>query len=182
MKKIDNYKEYDKLHIYVKEGLVSNIIEYYKLLGWQFENKKENQRYEDIVDMSFYRPHNIENKDELQLMQVYMEEKLNALGKIKKRKHTLSTTLGLSSGILGLSMIVLGLLNVFNVFWFLGFIFGLIFSIAGGVLCISNSITLPKIIKKEKEKYQIQFDKINKELEEICQKAKTLTGVKDERK
>lgn len=182
MKKIDNYKEYDKLHIYVKDGLVSNIIEYYKLLGWQFENKKENQRFEDIVDMSFYRPHNIENKDELQLIQVYMEEKLNNLGKIQKQKHNFSTAFGLCTGVFALAMLILAVLNFLNVLTFLGLTFSIIFAVLGTILLVVSGILLPKIIKKEKNKYQVKYQQINKELEEICQKAKALTGVKDERK
>lgn len=181
MMKIDNYKEYDKLHVYVKKGLSSNIIEYYKLLGWQFEKKSENERYEDIVDLSFYRSHNIENKDELQLTQVYMEEKLNALGKIQKRKHSISTALALCFGVIGVSFLALGILTILNILYFLGLAVGITLTALGAILVIAGCILIPRIVKKEREKFDVNQEKLNKELQELCDKAKALTGVKDER-
>ena len=182
MMKTNNYKEFDKLHVYVKKGLSSNIIEYYKLLGWQFENEKENERYEDIVDLSFYRSHNIENKDELQLMQVYMEERLNALGKIQSRKHSISTALALCFGVIGLGFLTLGILSILNILTFLGLAVGITLTALGMILLISGSIFIPKIIKKEREKFNVNHERLNSELDELCKKAKALTGVKDERK
>ena len=69
MQQID-YENYDTLNLYVKKIKAEEIKERYKNFGWILFNEQENATYEDILDLTFTRPHKIENKDELQLMQV----------------------------------------------------------------------------------------------------------------
>ena len=69
--------EYDELRLYVKKTKKDEIVNHYKVFGWNLVSINENKRYEDIVDLEFKRPHKIKEKDELQLLQVYMEENVN---------------------------------------------------------------------------------------------------------
>ena len=175
MKNID-YNKFDSINVYVKGTLTEEIIESYKLLGWQLTEENENKKYEDIVDLTFIRPHNIENKDELQLTQVFMEEKINRLSKIKRHKHSFSFSLGLSYAVFGFALLCLGILSVLNVIKDLGVTFGAILLSLGGILLVFGGILIPKIFKKEKVKYEKERSQLEKELHEICQKATTLTG------
>ena len=176
MMKNNNYKEFDSLTLYVKTTLTEKIIEYYKLLGWNLVEKHENVYYEDINNLTFSRPHKIENKDELQLMQVYLEDRLNNLSKIERFKHAKSTSFGLIFGIIGVAFSVLGILNIVSVLTFLSLATSIVFTSVGGIFLILCPIFIPSIVKKERLKFEIEFTKLNSEIEEICQKASLLTG------
>lgn len=174
MKTINN--ERDSLTLYVKRTLANEIVEYYNILGWELDEERDNKRYEDIVDLVFSRPHKIENKDELQLFQVYMEERINKLAKLGKYKHTLTTSLGLCFGVIGLALIAFGLLISLNVLHILNLIFGICFASAGLIIVVTGSCIIPRIFKKENEKYSTERAIIESELKAICQKASTLQG------
>ena len=62
--KINDYINYDSLKLYVKKNKSKEIIEHYKLFGWELAEEFENKKYEDILDLTFCRAHKIENKDE----------------------------------------------------------------------------------------------------------------------
>ena len=173
--KTDNYNEYDKLKLYVKKKKSNEIIKNYDAFQWKLIERAENVIYEDIEDLTFVRKHKIENKDELQLLQVYMEERLNEAGKLERNKYSKTTSFGLCFGIIGALLILLGTLCCINVFNFM--------PMAGGITCISMGVILiiglvflPKIIKREKTDYSLNIKEINEQVEEICNKAKLLVG------
>ena len=60
-KQIDNYKDFDKLSLYVKKYKAEEIIKHYKNFNWKLVSESENKKYEDIVDLTFIRKHKIEN-------------------------------------------------------------------------------------------------------------------------
>ena len=83
MEKIDSNK-FDTLNLFVKKIKRQDVVDTYTSLGWKLLTEKENDRYEDIIDLTFLRPHKIQNKDQLQLMQVYTEDNLNEIAKLEK--------------------------------------------------------------------------------------------------
>ena len=120
MMKIDNYKEYDTLTLYVKKNKSTGIIKHYKIFGWELVEEADNNMYADLVDLTFIRSHKIKNKDELQLQQVYMEETLNKLGKLDKFKHAKSASVGLSVGTIILAFIVFAvIINIKPYYYFI---------------------------------------------------------------
>lgn len=100
----------DNLHLYAKKSKLNLVEECYESLGWQKTAQEENKRYDDLVDLSFERPHKINNKDDLQLLQIHMEHHLNKLGRIERRKYFKSLIFGVSLCILGLYMLLSGVL------------------------------------------------------------------------
>lgn len=166
----------DSLKIFAKKGKCADIVEKYNCFGWKLSEKSENDRYEDIVDLTFARPHKIENKDELQLFQVYMEDDLNAIAKLERNKHAMATAFGLFFFPVALILIGFGILFCLNILPVLGLIGGICFCAVGVIIAAVAGILLPKIIKKEKTKFEQSHGKLNKQLEGICEKAKGLTG------
>lgn len=178
MKTID-YNKYDTLKIYANKSKRDEIIYHYNLLDWEVYEEVDNAKYEDTIDITFIRPHNIDNKDELQLLQVYMEERLNGIAKCEKDKYAVSLAFSLSTGVIGLAFVLVG------IFAFLGYllpmrnIVGVISMTLGVVLLTIFAILLPILIKKDRIKYDTNIAKLNKEVDEICDRIITLKGGKD---
>ena len=146
--KINDYINYDSLKLYVKKNKSKEIIEHYKLFGWEVLEEFENKKYEDILDLTFCRPHKIKNKDELQLLQVYMEERLNEQAKIEKHKHSKTTSIGLCLGVIGVGLITLGLLACLKVIMFVSLIGGILLAVSGSIFAFA--VTKPTAIHKNK--------------------------------
>ncbi|MBQ9790013.1 MAG: hypothetical protein IJW24_00250 [Clostridia bacterium] len=145
-------------------------------------SKSENLHYEDLLDLEFSRPHKIEHKDELQLKQVYLEEKLNTIGKLEKHKHSKSTSFGLVAGLFSMALIVLSMI------WFVHFQTLKDILIAGLMAAVSitfivlETIILPKLIKRENNEFVKKHKTIIKEISEICFYAQSLLGGEHEQK
>lgn len=167
-----NIFEYDKLNIYAKKQKSEEIIERYKCFNWTLDTETDNDKYEDLQDLTFSRPHKIKNKDDLQLMQVHMEENLNLIGKLEKYRHARSQTFGLCVGGIGFACLVIAIwLLVIHNFVPAVILLGITLGCA-----ILVAIFLPKILKKEKNNYEFHHKRLETEVNEICEKAKTLSG------
>ena len=169
----------DKLTMYVKKSKVDHIVQQYSAFGWDVVDQTENKKYEDIVDITFSRPHTIQNKDHLQLLQVYMEDGLNRMGKLENNKYPVTISLGLCAGVLGLLMLVLGGLFAFSILPVLGIIGGCIMAFLGLALLILGSIAIPKVFRKEVRKYQKMHAILEREIKDIVKEAKALRGGQD---
>ena len=182
MMKTNNYNDYDKLTIYVKKDKVDAILQKYEVFSWEVEDKKENSRYDDILDVTFCRPHKIPYKDELQLMQVYMEEEINTLAKKERHKHNKSTAVGLGCGLPGLAILVFGILNFFKLFPPMGLIVGILCTVIGLGATIFTSFVLPKMVKTENADFLGSCKTHNANIDKICNQVKTLLGGDDDAK
>lgn len=174
--KTNKTNDFDTLTLYVKKLKANEIIEYYKTFGWVLENETENKKYEDLIDLTLKRPHQIENKDELQLMQVYMEEKVNKIGKIEHHKHSKTTAFCLFFGVIGLFMLIVGVFSLLNIIKDVNFIVSIVFSVIGSVFSLLTAICTPIIYKKELLNFQITHKNLSKELKQILDKASLLVG------
>lgn len=170
------YNEVDTLKLYVKTNKADDLKKSYSYFGYTLTNESPNSKYEDIVDLEFERPHKIPNKDELQLLQVYMEENVNKLAKTEKNKHSKSTSFGLCFGICCLAFILLGAYLVLKVSTLLGLIFGVVSIILGIAVGIVTTIVTIEILKKEKVSFEETQKQLTSNTSEICAKAKKLVG------
>lgn len=178
--KINDYKNYDSLTLYVKKEMLEEITNRYLIFGWEVSDKKENTTYEDIIDVTFVRPHKIKNKDDLQFYQVHMEETLNDSAKLDRNKNSKTTVFGLCIGAIVVALIWFGVSFFIQKTTTLQFIVGIVMIILGILLLVLELIYLPKLYRKEKQDYINKKQKIETELEEICNKAKKLTEGKNE--
>lgn len=172
----NNYKDYDTLNLYVKENKVQEIINNYQVFGWQLIAEKANKMYADIVDLTFIRPHKIDNKDELQLQQIYMEERLNELGKLNKQKHARTTSFGLCFGVILLALLVLGVMLSFNVNNILGKICGYVVVVIAIVLLAFELKIINRAYKNEQLVFKQKQDVLQAQITMILTKVKQLRG------
>lgn len=163
-----DYKNLDKLDIYAKKEKVDMVVDGYQSFGWELIENKENHKYEDTCELTFVRPHNIANKDELQYRQIEMENIMNSMGKIERNKVARTTTSYLCLGILSAIFIVMGIFTLLNSLSPLNIILA-IASFVAGILCTLLTIFLTiKIYKREREHYKSS----HKELEDSLAKLK----------
>lgn len=172
--------EYDNLTLYVKKTKAEDVVKHYHKFGWELVSNEENKRYEDIVDLAFKRPHKIEEKDELQLLQVYMEENLNKTAKLERNKYSKTTAFALFFGVIGLTLFVLSVLNAVKVLNWYGLVTLIILGSVGLVFLIITAIFTPMLFKKDKINFNLQKNNLSEELSIICKKASILTGGKYE--
>lgn len=176
-----DYKNFDYLTLFVKKTKVDGIIKCYKSFGWDIEEKREDEKYDDTLVITFRRTHKIKNKDRLQLLQVRVEAKLNELGRCEKYKLSKSLIFGLSAGIGLILLLSLGIFlmvqqtSVFSQFG------GIVITIVASVLFVLMLIKLNQMIKQDNEKFIESVKNINLEINAICDVAKKLVEVnKDE--
>jgi len=174
--KRNKFKDVDRLILYVKLNKVDKIVEHYKLLGWELVEKAENNKYEDLIDLTFERDHKIENKDELQLLQVYMEDKLNDIGKTERRKHAKSTAMSLVLGPLTLAAILCGLILIFEMKGVAVWVSAAVLFVFALINIILMAVFLPITIRREKNLFQERTVMLEAELDKICKQAKILLG------
>ncbi|MBQ8749292.1 MAG: hypothetical protein IJW32_06025 [Clostridia bacterium] len=170
-----NYNDYDTIKLYVKKSKQDSIIRHYQILGWQVYETQDNNKYDDIVDLTLIREHKIKNKDELQLLQVYMEENFNETAKLEKEKHSKTTILGLCFGVFSLSLIVLGVLTLLKVLT-LDLFAGIALLVLGTLIAISQAVILPRLVKNENAKFRDKLKEKEVELHLISEKIISLTG------
>ena len=175
-----NNNEYDYLTLYAKKIKVKEVIEHYQIFGWELVNESENYRYEDILDLSFVRPHKIKNKDELQLQQVYMEEKLNEIGKCEKHKNSKSVSFGLCIGVGVLLLLALSINMFIKMNTTSQLVFAIIFASLSVILLILELVFLPKIYKKENLYFKTKTESLNQELINLFNHVKKLSEVNNE--
>lgn len=165
----------DYLELYVKKTKAQHLVDQYRLFGWTLERSRENAHYEDLVDLTFSREHNIPHKDDLQLLQVYMEERINATAKKEHNKHALSTSLGLCLGVLGLAMIVLGILILTQILPY-KLAAAVVLLGLGSASVVLTAIFIPKIVKKENRSFKAFYDKNMIKIAQINDTVKSLLG------
>ncbi len=174
-----NYREFDYQTIVAKKDKVDEVIKRYDCLGWKAIEFSEHDQYANLIEIEFSRKHFIKNKDDLQLLQIYIENDLNQIGKAEKYKHSKTTALGLLLGVFLVCLLTSGisllcLMNTLTV-WIVSSVL-LFLALVSGVF---ELIYLPKVYRKEKVAFSEKIEKFNAELDVACAKAKDLTGEKD---
>ena len=170
------YNDFDTFKIYVKKIKAEEVKNNYQSFGYTLISETPNERYEDILNLEFERPHKIKNKDELQLLQVYMEENVNELAKLERNKPSKSTAFDLFFGALCLAFVALGAYFVLKIQTILGLIFGVISIIFGIAIGIVTTIVSIEISKQEKKTFNEKQTNLTENTIKICDEAKKLLG------
>ncbi len=164
--------EMDKLTICVKKQKVEEVIQSYEVFGWEVSQQVENSRYDDIVDVSFLRPHFIDNKDELQLQQVYMERLLNSIGKIEKMANAKTTLFGLVTGLLSVAVLVIGIMLIVNS----ALVGGIVLTSLGGVAIVVFGMCCVKMHIRETFDNNLKKEQLTSQLNDILKDVSKLIG------
>lgn len=176
-----DYQNYDYIEIIAKTDSADEIVNSYSILGWTENYRKEDRKYNDVIHISFSRPHKIENKDRLQLLQVYYENVLNDKAYLEEKKHFksrifISLVIAMAMALLcGIGTLVFLLSPILSYI-----ISGLvILALALGLFFIIKRIR--KLIKHEKLIFENKNNEFDIKIKEIMQEVKALRGINYEK-
>lgn len=157
-----------------------NLREKYKLFGWTETEIKDDSLYSNVVHVSYYRPHFIDNKDDLQLLQVRMESEINNLSKADMYKHLRSA---LACSLVAIMAILLVAAAVVAPLVNLTALHIAVCSFCGlcAVLCLIFGIMwVINIRRNENQKFFNLRERTSESITAICIRAELLSGVKNE--
>lgn len=167
MKEID-FKKYDRIDVYAKKERVDIIIKCYQAFYWELYEQCDNPLYADTDNLTFIRPHKIENKDELQYSQIEMENTLNSIGKLEKYKHSKSTVLGLCFGLLSALLLAMAIVFSVNNPLHLGVVLCILSWTAFTTCATATAIITTKKFAWENKFFEIKNEELKQKLFEIC--------------
>ncbi|MBD5632517.1 MAG: hypothetical protein HDP34_04740 [Clostridia bacterium] len=174
-----DYKKYDYINVSVKEKRAEELEEMYSAFLWEQTACEEHSRYYDIYNYTFRRPKKIQNKDDLQYLQVGAEKIFNKMDKLSREKHAFSSVFGLTMGILGVALIAGGitLLCLFSTLLYI--ISAVLFIVAGVAVCVLGAVVARKLFIRENNRYKIVYSADERQIIEICKQAMALTESND---
>ena len=176
-----DYTNFDYLHLTVKREKLDDVLSHYRALRWDDYEQKEDKIYGNIVHISMRRPHKIENKDKLQLMQVYLEQAWNTIGNAENNSHPKTLIFGLTTELIATALLMAGI----YLFLLISFTWGIVFMAVGAaafVICIAFTVILYRRESKELNKKLERAEKGLALFTEYTQSAKTAvtTGTAEE--
>ena len=173
--------EDDTISVKSKRQAAEHIIERYGHFGWTLTDKTDDKLYENIVHLTFSRPHSIENRDELQLLQVRLEIAYNAMGHLSAKIPARATLLSILFGLLALGYIAVGILMFLLLSGTVSVILGVFLCATASAFAAAGVFVVRRVYKKDSEKYSALIGEQVQKIEELCAAAKSLRG-EDEQK
>lgn len=171
-----NLFEEDTISVQGKKQASEHIIKRYGDFGWQLTEKKDDKLYGDVVHMKFTRPHFIENKDELQLLQVRLEIAYNKTGKLARKSTARTAVLSTVSAILAAAFAAGGIVLILLLGGLIPLICGSVLCAVGAVIAVVGGIFSHRVYKKDKTKFALLIEKEVEKIENLCKCAKELRG------
>ena len=171
-----NIFETDTIAIRSKKQAAEHIVERYGNFGWKLTEKKDDRLYEDVTHMTFSRPHFIENRDELQLLQVRLEIAYNDMGKFSYKKGVRASLFGSFFALLALAFAAGGVLLLLFLDGLLPIIYASVLFAACLVTILVTVIFTRRISQKDRLKYGLKIEERLKKIEDICNQARALRG------
>ncbi len=144
-----DYNNYDYLDAAVKKNRINELAAHYAALGWVCVDSRDDKIYKDFKCVVMRRPHCVAHKDELQLLQVYLESAWNRIGRAEANPCPKTLAAGLVFGVISLTAMVLGLLCGLSVLHFINSFWGYILFGAGAVLAVINAVICAKAYRRE---------------------------------
>lgn len=170
---------YDELSVTVKSDRAEEITVYYSSLGWQKAEEEGSRRYFNEINLSFRRPHYVENKDDLQLLQVYLDNSLNGLSKLTVSPCPLTISLGITFGLIFSALVALGVCLAVLVggVWFWG---GIAVACIGGLSLIAYAVLIFRLYLKESKRSKIKIAEFKRIISAVTAEGERLRGVANE--
>lgn len=171
-----NIFENDTISVKGKKQAAEHIIKRYGNFGWKLTEQKDDKLYGDVTHMTFIRPHFIENKDELQLLQVRLEIAYNKTGKLAHKSTLRALLWGNFFGLLAIAFAVGGVLLIMLLGGVVDIAIGSVLCFLGVLSGVVGGITGYLVFKKDKKKYGALIEKEVEKIENICSDARRLRG------
>lgn len=169
-----DFKNYDYLTISVKSALLEHILECYAALGWREVRREDDREYYDMKYIALRRPHKIENKDRLQLLQVRMESAVNSVSSVNAKKHAKSGIIFTVLAVIALGLAALGLWLIFGLSGQIGFISGIVSCGLAASVLVAATVMILAMRKPEEEAAKNKIIQTLKTLQSLLEEARAL--------
>lgn len=164
---------YDTIEFTLKRERAGEIEAQLACFGWEIEREWDAKLYSDLVHVRFKRPHRVESKDRLQLLQVRVEIALNKQVKYERTMDSRALIFGLSLAVLALLSLGLGI--AFVVAGYLP-VWGYIIIAAASVALIFSTCLSVRIRRHDVKKYTALMRENEANIDEYCRLAREITG------
>lgn len=171
-----NHNEFDYQVIVAKKEKADELIKNYECFGWVAIDSNQHAQFENLVEIEFSRPHKIQNKDNLQFMQVNMEHYINQKGRLERKKHSKSLIWGLSSGIIAIFLIIFAVFSPIKVGGNVGITLCVVYAFLAFSILTLCGIGIAKLAKIEHFKFEKESKNCDNLISKICKQAKTFLG------
>jgi len=172
-----DYRNYDRLFVTVKLNKLDELEECYRALGWECVDSRDDSVYRGRVHLVYRRPHRIENKDKLQLLQVYLESALNDEGRLESRAMPLTAATGIITGFVTLALVALGLCLMYLLDNPVIYTAGIIFlTCSAAMLLLAVTVTL-KVFFGENKRRKTKLLHARAEIEAVLKEAATIGDI-----
>lgn len=170
----------DFINVQGRKQAKEHIISRYGDFGWQLVGQKDDRLYCDITHLSFTRPHFIENKDELQLMQVRLEVAFNKMGKYTRKITSRAVTAGNCFSLLAILSAVGGVLLFILGSGYLSLVFGSLLVVLGVALGVTGGFVGYRLYKSDKKRYTALINAQAAYIKRLCAAARRLRGADEQ--
>lgn len=172
-----DYRNYDRLFVTVKLNKLDELEECYRALGWECVDSRDDSVYRGRVHLVYRRPHRIENKDKLQLLQVYLESALNDEGRLESRAMPLTAATGIITGFVTLALVALGLCLMYLLDNPVIYTAGIIFlTCSAAMFLLAVTVTL-KVFFGENKRRKTKLLHARAEIEAVLKEAATIGDI-----
>ena len=172
-----DYRNYDRLFVTVKLNKLDELEECYRALGWECVDSRDDSVYRGRVHLVYRRPHRIENKDKLQLLQVYLESALNDEGRLESRAMPLTAATGIITGFVTLALVALGLCLMYLLDNPVIYTAGIIFlTCSANMFLLAVTVTL-KVFFGENKRRKTKLLNARAEIEAVLKEAATIGDI-----
>ena len=171
-----NIFEEDTISVKSKKQAAEHIERRYGDFGWTLTRKEDDGLYEDVTHMTFTRPHFLENRDELQLLQVRLEIAYNNMGKLSLKSRLRASLYTSLFGLLCAAFAAGGVVLILLIEGLMPIIFGSLLCAVGVAAGVFGGVLSHRVYKKDKKKYGLLIEEQLETIESLCKKARALRG------
>lgn len=164
---------YDTIEFKLKREKAGEIEAQLQCFGWEIESERDAKLYSDIVHVRFRRPHKVEQKDRLQLLQVRVEIAHNRQVGYERTMKTRALVFGLGFGLILLALLGFGMELIFKravLGW------GIAVIAVSAILLGVTAFLSVLIARHDRKEYTRLMREGAAKIDECCRAAHAITG------
>ena len=165
---------YDYISMSISSDREEEVLSEYKCFAWELYERK--QRGKKSVLVVLRRPHNIPDKDRLQLLQINMEKAQDDVIKYSKRRHTFVKLFAMYMLGFGLAGILFGLSVAANGGNAAVIIIGTLFAMVGLAVIIMTGAFFTKLLRAERIGFEARTEIAAADMAAALKEAEKLTN------
>lgn len=176
----DDLHRWDKLTVSIKTERLGRIAPRYRDFAWEETGRAEHERFDNVTNVSFRRPHKIAHKDRLQFLQVGMEITMNAYSRAEQKKYAATAAFALTAEIAACALTAGGIVLavLLRAAWAAALgCAAAAAGAAGAALCVPRILRLKA---KDERRFAALAKETEKTIGEICAEARALTEGQNE--